>query len=571
MNLEPGTRVDRYVLVEPLGEGGQGAVWKARDPLNGDALVALKLMSVAGARTDMLERARREARALARLAHPSLVSCHGLFEDLKLDLLGYSMELVDGVSLRDLSHDERLDSGHIAAVLGHVARALGYLHQNGVFHRDVKLDNVVVRHNFWDQPSDPTSVKVVDLGIARITSDAQGLTQMGTVVGTISYLAPELLDPASVEGEVPEAARDVFAFGVTGWLLLTGRHPSGLAASAKIADYVRAYRAARQDSTRYPEPKPSDDIGRILSDALAVDHEKRIADGIALSARWSELGDVAAVVVHSQRGKVDAAAPTALFGATEVAAVADMKEPTPQPVATSGGGGGGKRGIVYATLVAAIGLGVYVAMKPEAPLSPPIAYSASPSAFASTRPLAATPDATPSASAVEDATDATKECEDASVCDCCPSGQLCGGESCDELLSEEDFRVRVGEIRVAGADASLLTTHPSAEVCLNLSGSEKRPVCSALSAIKSDKPPSAGLYATAVDLVETGIDIDVRVPVESGALPVAWKKGVKQSGGITRKALCDGLVISDLSTHVSSYEVVLYLDPDTQRVPRPCR
>jgi eukaryotic-like serine/threonine-protein kinase len=565
LNLEPGTRVDRYVLVEPLGEGGQGAVWKARDRLNGDALVALKLMSVAGARADNLERARREARALARLAHPSLVSCHGLFEDLKLDLLGYSMELVDGVSLRNLSHDERLDSGHIAAVLGHVARALGYLHQNGVFHRDVKLDNVVVRHNFWEQPSDPTSVKVVDLGIARITSDTQGLTQMGTVVGTISYLAPEILDPASVEGDVPEAARDVFAFGVTGWLLLTGRHPSGLPASAKIADYIRAYRAAREDSTRYPEPKPSDEIGHILAEALAVDHQKRIADGVALSARFGQLSDVA-VVVHSMRGKVDAAAPTALFGATEAAAVADMKEPAPQPA-----GSGGKRGIVYATLVAAVGLGVYVAMKPEASISPPIAYSAPISPSSSAKPLAPTTDAAPNASATEDATAAEKECENASVCDCCPSGRLCGGESCDELLSEEDFRVRVGEVRVAGADASLLTTHPSAEICLNLAGSEKPPVCSALSAIKSDKPPSAGLYATAVDLVETGIDIEVRVPVEAGALRVAWKQGVKQSGGIPRKALCEGLVVADLTTHVSSYEVVLYLDPDSPRVPRPCR
>lgn len=564
MNLEPGTRVDRYILVEPLGEGGQGAVWKARDPLNGDALVALKLMSVAGARTDMLERARREARALARLAHPSLVSCHGLFEDLKLDLLGYSMELVDGVSLRSLSHDERLDSGHIAAVLGHVARVLGYLHQNGVFHRDIKLDNVVVRHNFWEQPNDPTSVKVVDLGIARVTSDAQGLTQMGTVVGTISYLAPEILDPASVEGDVPESARDVFAFGVTGWLLVTGRHPTGLPASAKIADYVRAYRAGREDASRYPEPTPSDDISRILADALAVDHQKRIADGVALSERWSEVSDVA-VVVHSQRSKVDAAAPTALFGATEAAAVADMKE-APKPASS-----GGKRGIVYLVLAGAVAAGVYAAMKPETRTSPPIAFSLPSLPSASAKRLPPAPSALPSASDSSDAALAMTECDAASVCDCCPSGQACGGESCDELLSEAEFKVRAGEVRIAGGDASILTTHPTAEVCLNIVGREQPPECSALSAIKSDKPPTGGLYANVVDLVDKGIDIEVRVPVESGNLPVAWKKGVKQSGGISRRMLCEGIVVTELTTHVASYEVVLYLDPDGQRVPRPCR
>jgi hypothetical protein len=131
--------------------------------------------------------------------------------------------------------------------------------------------------------------------------------------------------------------------------------------------------------------------------------------------------------------------------------------------------------------------------------------------------------------------------------------------------------VRAGEVRVSGGDASIIATHPSAEVCLNLVGSEKPPVCSALSAIKSDEPPSLGLYATAVDLMEKGLDIEVRVPVEAGALPVAWKKGVKQSGGIPRRALCQGLIVSELSTHVASYEVVLYLDPDSQRVPRPCR
>jgi serine/threonine protein kinase len=150
---------------------------------------------------------------------------------------------VDGVPA--IVHDERLDSGHIAAVRP-VARSVTASERR---LSPTWLDNVVVIQ--LGAAGDPTSVKVVDLGIARITSDAQGLTQMGTVVGTISYLAPELLDPASVEGEVPEAARDVFAFGVMGWLLVTGRHPSGLPANAKIADYVRAYRAARK-TLRYP-------------------------------------------------------------------------------------------------------------------------------------------------------------------------------------------------------------------------------------------------------------------------------------------------------------------------------
>jgi serine/threonine-protein kinase len=570
VTLEPGTRVDRYVLVELLGEGGQGAVWKAKDPLDGDKLCALKLMSVAGAKADMLERARREARALARLEHPSLVSCHGLFEDLKLSLLGYSMEFVDGTSLRELGKDPRLDSGHVAAVLGHVARALGYLHDNGVFHRDVKLDNVVVKHRFWEHPNDPTSVKVVDLGIARITSEAQGLTQMGTVVGTIPYLAPELIDPASIEGEVPEASRDVFAFGVMGWLLATGRHPTGLPAGAKLADYVRAYRAAKEDPSRFPEPKPDDAMGDILADALAVDPQKRIASGVTLAERWSAVSD-AAVVVHSQRGSVDVGAPTALIGASQLAALADAsnenRENTQQKDKS-----GGKRAIVYLTLTGAIALGVYVALTPEAPHPPPLVPSVAPlGSHASSKPTRAQPSAAPSAALEEDAAPAPEDCADASVCDCCPSGQLCGGEGCDVRLSDEDFRLRVGDVRGVDAGKGLLDTHPTAEVCLSLSGSEKPPVCTSLRDATGDKPPSAGLYATLVDLVETGIDIEVRIPVEAGGLKLAWKNGVKQTEGLTRKALCEGILVRELSTHVSRYEAVLYLDPDSDRVPRPCR
>ncbi|MBI4704065.1 MAG: hypothetical protein HY744_23395 [Deltaproteobacteria bacterium] len=87
MALSPGTRVDRYVLVRQLGEGGQAAVWLAKDPVSADELCALKLLELGLARESDAERARREARTLARLSHPSLVKCRGLFEDLDHGLL----------------------------------------------------------------------------------------------------------------------------------------------------------------------------------------------------------------------------------------------------------------------------------------------------------------------------------------------------------------------------------------------------------------------------------------------------------------------------------------------------
>ncbi len=569
MTLEPGDRVDRYVLVEPLGEGGQGAVWKARDRLEGDSLCALKLCSVSSARPADLERARREARALARLEHPSLVKCHGLFEDLKLNVLGYAMELVDGTSLRELAKDPRLDGASIAVLLGHVARALGYLHESDVFHRDVKLDNVIVHRRFWDRPDDPTSVKVVDLGIARIASDGPALTQLGTVVGTIPYLAPELLDPASVEGEVPEAARDVFAFGVMGWLLLTGRHPTGLASTARIADYVRAYRAVSEDPSHYPEARPDDPVADILADALAVDPHKRIASGVALVERWQGVSENH-VVVHSSRGKVDAGAPTTPIQPARTPpptrAPSVPTSPAPESKTSS------STVIVGLILAAAAGGGAYFALSPSGP-SPARQPEARGSATASSLPARELPDAGDVVDAEsEEAAASDEECADADLCTCCPSGQGCGAEGCEALLSNEDFRVRVGDARGADAGPSMVGKYPNAEVCVRVTGSGKDPVCTSLIQATGDHPPSAGLYATAPDLVAKGLDIVVRIPVvDGGALPLAFQNHAKHPDGIPRRALCEGLLFDQLTTYTAPYEVVLYLDPDEEAVPRPCR
>ena len=161
MEFQAGIKVDRYVLIEALGEGGQGAVWKASDPLAPNVPCALKLVPVIAGRPNDLERTRREARALAQLDHPTLVRSVSLFEDLKLGVLGIAMELVRGTSLRQLASSGRLSPSEKTQVLEHVARALAYLHSKGVVHRDVKLDNVLVRESFWADPTRPDGVKVV--------------------------------------------------------------------------------------------------------------------------------------------------------------------------------------------------------------------------------------------------------------------------------------------------------------------------------------------------------------------------------------------------------------------------
>ncbi len=106
MEISAGARIDRYLLVEPLGEGGQGSVWKAVDALDASRVVALKLVSIAQTKPTHLERVRREARALAKLEHPSLVRCHGLFEDFKASVLGLVLAFGRRGAGRQLPHFE---------------------------------------------------------------------------------------------------------------------------------------------------------------------------------------------------------------------------------------------------------------------------------------------------------------------------------------------------------------------------------------------------------------------------------------------------------------------------------
>lgn len=99
MELRAGDRIDRYTLLRPLGKGGQGSVWQVVDPLDEGSLRALKIVQLADAGQAAFVRARREAKILAHLTHPSLCACYGLFEDLDRGLVGVVLDLVQGRSL----------------------------------------------------------------------------------------------------------------------------------------------------------------------------------------------------------------------------------------------------------------------------------------------------------------------------------------------------------------------------------------------------------------------------------------------------------------------------------------
>jgi predicted Ser/Thr protein kinase len=198
-----------------LGRGGMGAVFRARQRRL-DRLVALKVLPRAlGRQAGFAERFAREARALARLSHPGIVTVH---DHGQADGLSYLvMEYVDGVNLRELLRQGPLEPAKALAIARELCEALQYAHDEGVVHRDIKPENVLVDSR--------GRVKVADFGLAKLTGGAGDvlLTRSDQVMGTPHYMAPEQLErPAEVDHRA-----DLFALGVVLYEMLTGGLPRG--------------------------------------------------------------------------------------------------------------------------------------------------------------------------------------------------------------------------------------------------------------------------------------------------------------------------------------------------------
>lgn len=286
MSLAPGDRVDRFLLRERLGLGGQGEVWRVEDSLTPGFTPAIKVVHDSAES----ERVRREALELARLRHPSVVRGHGVFENHQ-SRIGVVMELVEGRTLLGLIGDRRLDERAKFFVLLHVANALAHVHAHGVVHRDVKLENVLVTDAFFRTPHDPSTVKLIDFGIAVQSRNPHPLTRAGFVMGTTPYLAPEQIDPRHFGGMRDTPESDVFAFGVLAWRVLHGdplQHPTGLRNIASLDEFAIAYRHAEHD--RWLPRVPSHAYRALLRKTLALRPEHRIPHGAELVRELGRIG-----------------------------------------------------------------------------------------------------------------------------------------------------------------------------------------------------------------------------------------------------------------------------------------
>lgn len=203
-------------MIELIGRGGMGAVYHARQ-ISLDRPVAIKILPPAlwHEDQDYAERFRHEARLMARLSHPAMISVHD-FGSMPDGQLYFIMEYVQGTDVAQmLQKSGRLAPLHALAIAAHVCDALTYAHQHGVIHRDIKPANVMVDRD--------GRVKVADFGLARFEAQESASSQSTMTMGTPDYLAPEALQI----GSVVDARADLYSLGIMLYEMLTGRVPHG--------------------------------------------------------------------------------------------------------------------------------------------------------------------------------------------------------------------------------------------------------------------------------------------------------------------------------------------------------
>ena len=283
MRFEAGTRLGSYEIIEGLGAGGMGEVYRAHDTvLHRD--VALKIV-----RPDLLHhpeslvRLRREARALAALNHPNIATIHGLAE--LDDGCGIVMELVTGDTLAETLKQRRLKVDEAIRLAAQIAAALDAAHEQGIVHRDLKPANVKVTLD--------GQVKVLDFGLA--TSDGRPsethatalVTSPGIIAGTAPYMSPE-----QARGTAIDHRTDVWAFGCVLFEMLSGRRAFG---GGSQSDILVAILEKEPDWTVLPNELPTG-VRRLVKRCLHKDVRRRIRD---IGDARLELEDAAVAEHHS--------------------------------------------------------------------------------------------------------------------------------------------------------------------------------------------------------------------------------------------------------------------------------
>jgi len=271
--MKPGDRLGHYTIVALLGSGGMGAVYRATDISLGRD-VALKVLppETAGDR-ERLERFRREARAVAALNYPHIVTIYSVEHADGMHFL--TMELVQGRTLEALMAERPLPIERVVDVARQIAEAVAVAHEKGIVHRDLKPANVIV--------DDSGRAKVLDFGLAKTRAAAWSgaesatalLTQLGTLLGTPTYMSPE-----QVKGLDVDHRTDIFSLGVMLYEMATGARPFRGRSAAELASSI-----LRDTPPPVADLRPSvpSDLAEVIARCLEKDP----------AARFGSMADVA--------------------------------------------------------------------------------------------------------------------------------------------------------------------------------------------------------------------------------------------------------------------------------------
>jgi serine/threonine-protein kinase len=280
MAIAPGTKLGPYEIQSPLGAGGMGEVYRATDTKLGRD-VALKVLPAEMAHDpERLARFRREAKSLAQLDHPNIVTIHSVEESDGVNFL--TMQLVEGLPLDSLIFAGGLPAGRIVEIGGALAEALAAAHEKGIVHRDLKPPNIMVTSD--------GRVKVLDFGLAKdvrtpetgdATMTSAGHTEIGVVMGTPAYMSPEQL-----AGRALDHRADIFSLGVVLHEMATGQRPFAGNSTAELTSAILRDTPPQVTDVR---PDLPGDLARIIRRCLEKDPRHRVQTARDVSNEFREL------------------------------------------------------------------------------------------------------------------------------------------------------------------------------------------------------------------------------------------------------------------------------------------